>query len=142
MAASDIFADTSGFFALWDTSDEYHRAAVRLQQEFNAKKRRFVTSDYIVDETVTMLMVRHSREAAADFLQTINRTAVVRMEWIGPERFHKAVELFERHEDKEWSFTDCTSFALMRELGIREALTADQYFRQAGFASLLRRQGG
>lgn len=82
-------------------------------------------------------MRRHSHTAAADFLATVERSEALRLEWIGPERFHGAAALFRRHGDKEWSFTDCISFIVMRELRIRDAFTTDHHFEQAGFAALL-----
>ena len=110
MAAAEVFMDSAGFFALWDAGDEHHARAVRLQEELARKRRRFLTTEYIVDETVTLLRVRHSHGAAADFLGTIERSESLRLEWIGPERFHAAATLFCKRADKEWSFTDCTSF--------------------------------
>ena len=138
MAAADVFMDSAGFLALWDAGDEHHAAAIRLQEELVRKRRRFVTSEYVVDETVTLLLVRHSHEAASDFLDTTERSEALRLEWIGPERFHAAAALFRRHADKNWSFTDCVSFVIMRELRIRDAYTTDHHFRQAGFTSLLK----
>ena len=138
MAVADVFMDSAGFLALWDAGDEHHRAAVRLQAELLRGRRRFVTSEYVVDETVTLLLVRHSHEAASDFLDTIERSEALRLEWIGPERFHASAALFRQHDDKDWSFTDCVSFMVMRELRIRDAFTTDHHFRQAGFVPLLR----
>src|SRR5262249_48932073 len=135
---SDVFMDTSGFLALWDASDEHHAHALRLQSELNLHKRRFLTTDYIVDETATLLLVRHSHRAAADFLETTLETKVLCLEWIDSDRFHAAAELFRRHEDKQWSFTDCVSFTLMRELKLRDAFTSDRHFRQAGLNPLLK----
>src|SRR2546430_1944705 len=106
MASADVFMDTAGFLALWDASDEYHEKAIRLQNDLARKKRRFVTTDYILDETATLLLARHSHGAAADFLQTVTTTAALRLEWVDSERFHKAADFFTRHDDKEWSFTD------------------------------------
>ena len=63
----------------------------------------------------------------------------LRLQWIGPERFHAASALFQKHADKEWSFTDCVSFTTMRELRVRDAFTTDRHFKQAGFAPLLKR---
>lgn len=97
-----------------------------------------MTSEYVVDETVTLLLVRHSHAAAADFLDTIERSESLRLEWIGPDRFHAAIALFRQHSDKEWSFTDCVSFGMMRESRIREAFTTDHHFKQAGFVPLLK----
>lgn len=130
--------DSAGFLALWDAGDAHHTAAIRIQEDLVRKRRRFLTSEYVVDETVTLLLVRHSHQAAADFLDTIERSEELRLEWIGPERFHTAAGLFRRHADKNWSFTDCVSFILMRELRIREAFTTDHHFKQAGFAPLLK----
>jgi predicted nucleic acid-binding protein len=138
MASADVFMDSAGFLALWDASDEYHRAAARLQQELIHNRRRFVTSEYIVDETATLLLIRHSHAAASDFLNAVERSEALRLEWIGPERFHAAARFFQRHADKEWSFTDCVSFTVMRELRIRDAFTTDRHFTQAGFTPLLK----
>jgi len=55
MAARDVFMDSAGCLALWDASDEHHQAARRLQEELAGQRRRFVTSDYVVDETITCL---------------------------------------------------------------------------------------
>jgi predicted nucleic acid-binding protein len=137
MAAADVFMDSAGFLALWDAADEYHPAALKLQSELVQKGRRFLTSEYIVDETATLLLRRHSHKAASDFLDSIERSEALRLEWIGPERFFAGASFFRRHGDKEWSFTDCISFTLMRELRIREAFTTDHHFEQAGFEPLL-----
>jgi predicted nucleic acid-binding protein len=138
MAGADVFMDTSGFFALWNLSDQHHAKAVRVQEALIGKRRRFLTTEYVVDETVTLLRVRHSHAAASDFLDTVESSEALRVEWIGPERFHAAAMLFRKHNDKDWSFTDCVSFAVMRELRIRDAFTADHHFKQAGFGLLLR----
>ena len=138
MAAADVFMDSAGFLALWDASDEHHAAAARLQNELTRKRRRYVTSEYIVDETATILLIRHSHAAASDFLETVERSEALRLEWIGPARFYAAASLFRRHTDKEWSFTDCVSFTLMRELRIGDAFTTDHHFTQARPTPLLK----
>src|SRR5438552_3260659 len=104
MAAVDVFMDTAGFLALWDAADAHHKRATDLQGELTQSKRQFLTTDYIVDETVTLLLLRHSHEAAADFLQTVRTSESLRLEWVGADRFHTAADFFSRHDDKEWSF--------------------------------------
>ena len=138
MAAVDVFMDSAGFLALWDAGDEHHAAALVLQETLTRQRRRFLTTEYVVDETVTLLLVRHSHAAAVDLLDTIERSEALRLEWIGPARFHAAGALFRRHADKEWSFTDCVSFVAMRELQVRDAFTTDHHFKQAGLVPLLR----
>jgi predicted nucleic acid-binding protein len=137
MAGAEVFVDTAGFLALWDSNDEHHSKALSLQRDLAAKRHRFLTTDYILDETATLLLNRHSHEAAADFLDTSRRSEALRLEWVDPERFFAAASWFERHADKEWSFTDCVSFVVMRELKIRDAFTTDHHFTQAGFVALL-----
>ena len=138
MAGTDVFVDTAGFLALWDAADAHHKAALELQAGLGRRRRRFLTTDYVVDETVTLLLARHSHAAAADFLETVTTGESLQLEWTSPDRFHAAATFFARHEDKEWSFTDCVSFALMRELSIRDSFTTDRHFRQAGFIPLLK----
>lgn len=137
MGARDILVDTAGFLALWDATDEHHARAVELHVQLRRKNRGFLTTDYIVDETVTLLLVRHSHAAAADFLQTVTTSELLRLEWIDSERFRAAASLFVRHEDKQWSFTDCVSLVFMQELDLKDCFTTDHHFRQAGFNPLL-----
>lgn len=138
MAAADVLVDTAGFFALWDAADHYHSAAISLQEELLRKHRRFFTTEYVVDETTTLLLKRHSHTAAADFFATIETSTVIRLEWVGPDRFHAAGAFFRKYTDKEWSFTDCLSFVIMHELRVRDAFTSDRHFKQAGFVPLLK----
>lgn len=138
MAPRDVFVDTAGFLSLWDPGDACHAASITRQAELHANRRRFFTTEHVVDETVTLLLVRHSHEAATDFLTTIERSEALRLEWVGPERFQAAAMLSRRHKDKEWSFTDCVSFVVMRESRVMDAFTADHHFEQAGFVALLR----
>lgn len=137
MKANDVFMDTPGFLALWDSADDHHDQAVRLQSELMRKRRGFLTTDYVIDETVTLLLVRHSHGAASDFLRTVIASSRLTLEWIDSDRFHAAADLFERHDDKEWSLTDCVSFTLMHDLRLHDSFTTDHHFRQAGFNPLL-----
>jgi len=93
----------------------------------------FVTSDYVADETLTLLRIRLGIDAAETWWQQVDGSSRVRWENISPARADKARSLFFRYRDKSFSFTDCTSFTLMRELKLREALTTDHHFLQAGF---------
>ena len=61
-----------------------------------------------------------------------------RVEWTSDARFGKVRAFFRRHADKDWSFTDCLSFCVMKEFALPEALTADSHFEQAGFVALLK----
>jgi predicted nucleic acid-binding protein len=64
-------------------------------------------------------------------------SAACRIEWTDADRFSRCVEFFRKHADQDWSFTDCLSFLMMRELELRDALTKDAHFEHAGFIALL-----
>ncbi len=119
--------------------NQYHERAVQLQTDLSRKARHFLTTDYIVDETATLLLVRHSHAAAADFLQTVMTSPSVQVHWIDSDGFQRAARLFTQHDDKQWSFTDCVSFVLMHELRLTDSFTTDHHFSQAGFNVLLPR---
>lgn len=116
MAGLEVLLDTGGFLALWDARDEHHQRAVQLQAELARGHRRFITTDYVVDETVTLLLVRHSHAAAVDLLETIQSSEALRLEWVGPQRFHAAADFFSKHTDKEWSFNRLRQFCIDAEL--------------------------
>jgi len=73
MAGADVFVDSAGFLALWDAGDEHHGRAVQIQQDCANRSRRFESTEDIVDEKVTLLLVRHSHAADVDFFETIDR---------------------------------------------------------------------
>jgi uncharacterized protein len=92
-----------------------------------------VTTDFVVDETLTLTRFRLGLDAAESWYQQIDRSSRLRWERVDGDRFEKARHLFFRYRDKDFSFTDCTSFAVMRELRLTQALTTDSHFRQMGF---------
>lgn len=138
MSPEPVFADTSFFFALAARRDPAHKLARTVYARLLRAGRRLVTSDYVLDETLTLVKKRLSAVVALALLESVERSAAVDIEEIGALRFKSALTVFRKCADHEFSFTDCTSFALMRELKVREALTTDHHFDQAGFAALLR----
>jgi predicted nucleic acid-binding protein len=92
-----------------------------------------LSTDYVLDETLTLLRFRLGLDAAEAWWRAIEASPRVVWEWIDPPRSEKARAWFFRWSDKEFSHTDCTSFVVMRERRIRAALTSDQHFVQAGF---------
>lgn len=136
--ANEIFVDTSGFYALLIQGDDRHKEAKRVLGEARRRKRRFVTSDYVLDETATLLKARGYVHLLGDFFEKVLASQVCRIEWTDPDRFHDAQLHFLKHADQAWSFTDCLSFCLMNSLHLRDALTKDSHFHEAGFTVLLK----
>lgn len=139
MARGEAFADTSALYAAVDARDAHHRNAALLMRQLAQTGRMIVTTDYVIAETLNLAVARRGRIVADRLLQLLETSSGLRMEWIGPERFLAAKAFFRRHGDHGYSFTDCTSFIVMRDLQIRDALTSDRHFTEAGFRTLLKR---
>ena len=136
--ARESFVDTSGFYALLARDDDRHAAAVAVLARARDKRAVFVTTDYVLDETVTLLGARGHRNLVQRFLQITLHSPACRIEWTDVARFSKTADFLAKHIDHDWSFTDCLSFVVMKELGLHDALTKDSHFEEAGFTSLLR----
>jgi len=137
MASKSVFADTSFFFALVAKRDPAHQAAVSAYAKLLRARCRVVTTDYIIDETLTLTKARISAETALALLDRIETSEAITLEDIADRRFSAAKAFFRKHADHGYSFTDCTSFVLMNELEQTAALTTDGHFIEAGFQALL-----
>lgn len=131
---NQVFADTSFYVAAASPEDEAHGRATAWMNAFHGM---IVTSDFIVVELGNFFS-RVGQRSVFDSIHTYliadDRVTIVPA---SRELLDRGVELFRQRRDKNWSLTDCISFVIMNELGIREAATADQHFAQAGFVPLL-----
>jgi hypothetical protein len=135
--ARRTFVDTSGWYALIDRRDTWHTVAKAEVESLVAAGGRLVTTDYVVDEACTLTKARAGAHAAIRLLDLLRQTTGVTWEWVTSDRFARAEALFRKQRDQAYSFTDCTSFAIMRETRLDRALTSDEHFRIAGFTPLL-----
>ena len=137
MAAEPLFIDAGGFYALVSPQSESHELAVGIMQEAARQRRRAVTTDYIIDETATLLRARGLTRLLAEFFRLTDESHALTTEWVTPDRFSAARKFMLKHLDQEFSFTDCVSFVVMKELRLTDALATDNHFRIAGFNPLL-----
>ena len=137
MASREVFVDTSGLYALVDKNDAAHAASRDAVGKLLRAGSRLVVTDYVIDETATLAKVRGGSRIADRVLDLVEQSQGIRIEWIGPERFASTQAFFRRHSDHGYSFTDCSSFVVMRELGLARALTTDRHFVEAGVLPLL-----
>ncbi len=128
-----LFVDTSGWFALANGADPVHAASRSARDAHLTRGGILISTDFVMDETLTLLRVRLGIEAAERWWDLVSRSPRVVWEPIDAGRAQSARAWFFRWRDKEFSFTDCTSFVVMKELRIRRALTTDRHFAQAGF---------
>ena len=126
---SPDFVDTGAWFARFVPSDPDHAAA---RDWFARNTRPLVTTDYVVDELLTLLKVRGEYLRALEVGAALFAGDVCDLEWVTPADVGEARRVFSTYRDKGWSFTDCVSLAVMRRLGITVAATFDDHFRQFG----------
>jgi predicted nucleic acid-binding protein len=134
-----VFVDSSGLKANYDSGDDYHAKAGGLMRKIAARETEvssFVTTDYVLDEAVTLTRFAHSHGKAVELAEATLSSKFVKLVHCDEELFSEGMEVFERHSDKEWSLTDCVSFATMKRHGVRTAFTFDSHFKQAGFAMI------
>src|SRR5260370_11228634 len=121
------FVDTGAWTALFVPADPMHAAA---RSWFQDKRDRLITSDYVVDEVLTLLKTRFSTQAAIRAGQSLFGERHSTLVYLAQDDLRRAWKIFQTHRDKGWSFTDCTSFALMQRLRISAAFAFDQHFSQ------------
>jgi hypothetical protein len=128
-----LFVDTSGWYACASETDRAHATARSARDAWLDGGGLLVTTDYVLAETLTLLRRRLGLAATETWWEHVQATPRLRWEWVGMERVEKARAMFFHHRDKDYSFTDCTSFVVMKELKLKQALTTDKHFAQAGF---------
>ena len=128
-----MFVDTAAWVAVEDSSDRAGSAVRQAQDGWLSAGGLLLTTDYVIDETLTTSRFRLGLDAAEAWCLQIEGSARLRIESIDEPRRDRARALFFRYRDKDFSFTDCCSFVVMRELQIRRALTLDAHFRQMRF---------
>lgn len=129
------FIDTSAFVALVDRKDRNHLAAKRTLKSLAQKRTPLVTSTYVVDEVITLLRMRLGHGIAVRAGDALLASRMCRLLEVDAGTRDSAWHIFVRYADQTFSFTDCTSFALMRALESNEAFTFDRAdFSAAGFA--------
>jgi predicted nucleic acid-binding protein len=129
-----IFVDTSFWIALRLRRDARHSEAKELLERFDGIS--LVTSNHVRGETWTFLRRRGGHRGAVAYLDMLDETERVRVESVSEPHEEEALRWLRRHDEREYSYVDATSFALMRSLRIHEAFAFDGDFAAAGFTEL------
>lgn len=131
---SAIFIDTSYFLALVNSRDKYHQAAKNVAAQIAPP---FITSEAVLFELGNVLARPPHRQLAIQTLRMIRTDVAIEIVTVDPDLFNQTVAFYQSRPDKAWGLTDCSSFVIMQQRALREALTADKHFEQAGFKNLL-----
>ena len=128
------FADTFFFLALLSTDDQRHEEAIKTQ----AAGRPTVTTDFVLLELADHLCDSRNRALFVRFYAFLAGHRTTEVIPVTGELLRRGRELYAARPDKEWSLTDCTSFVVMTDRKLTDALTGDHHFEQAGFNALLK----
>ncbi len=129
-----IFFDSWGWIAVVDRKDPYHKTAKHFYEDYVNGGGIPITTDYILDEVLTVLRRRLTHQVVVKFGDGIFRAVTIEklhLKLIDNGRREKAWELFKKYQDKpNISFTDFTSFVVMSEFKIRNVFTGDDHFEK------------
>jgi predicted nucleic acid-binding protein len=132
-----IFVDSWAWLALANKRDRYHIVAAKAYNSIKENGSTMVTSDYVLDEVITSLFDKVDFDGALRFGEALLSDAKadqIHLEWIDEDRFNYAWLLRNVFRDKsDISFTDLTSFVVMKELDLSKVFTGDHHFEMANF---------
>ncbi len=134
-----VFVDSSALKANYDSRDDFHGKATELMRKIAARSTEitsFMTTDYVLDEAVTLTRFAHSHRKAVELAEATLSSRFVTVVYSDEGLFSEGMQIFRQHADKEWSFTDCVSFATMKRYSLGTSFTFDAHFKQAGFATI------
>jgi predicted nucleic acid-binding protein len=131
-----VFVDTSAFYALADTTEGNHPAALPIARGLAESRTRLVLSNFIRAEAHALILNRLGRHAADRFLSELGSAAHNTLVRVSEADEQAALALIARYQDRRFSITDATSFILMERLHITHAFTFDRNFVQYGLLTL------
>lgn len=132
-----VFVDSAAWIALLHRGDGLHARTIEVYRQLIADGRRLLTTSLVLVEVASAFAAPARRNLAAQLEERYHRTEIGELVWIDEDLYRRGWELYRARPDKEWSLVDCTSFVVMHERAISEALTSDHHFEQASFTKLL-----
>lgn len=140
MTMNKVFVDTSGWAEFLVQTEPFYLKAKRLMQQWYTDGTPVITSNYVLLELVALLTspLRIPRHQQIQVIETIKTSSWVTITHLDRTMDKMGWKLLTERQDKTWSLVDCTSFVIMQQHKILEALTTDHHFEQAGFIRLLK----
>lgn len=135
-----VFADTGFWIALLHKKDRWHQQAIKIYQLLQSQKRKIITSEMVLTEFLNFFSkfdpkIRKEAGLMVKRMQAHPNVIIINQ---NSQQFSQALELYLQRPDKQWSLTDCSSFQIMEDLQLIEAIAHDKHFQQAGFITLFK----
>jgi predicted nucleic acid-binding protein len=128
-----LFADTGSWVGIFDHTDPLRQIALPAFDRLLTEKAVIYTTDYVIAESITFLTAHRYHRVAVEFGLAVQSSPSVRITHVDSDLWQTAWSLFQKYDDKEFSFTDCTSFVVMQQLNITDVFGFDHHFEQMGF---------
>lgn len=132
----ETFIDTSAHIALINKKDQNHQRARDYYFENLSSGLKLISTNFVICETLNFLRSRISLQTATKFRNSVYSSNILEITYVSRDIEEEAFNIFKKYTDKDFSFTDCTSFATMKHLNLNAAFTFDKHFRQIGFEIL------
>jgi predicted nucleic acid-binding protein len=126
----DIFVDTSAFIAIRARDDANHKRAYDFLQRIKEEKLRLHTTNFILDEVYPYFS--RANEVAIEMAELIMNNPIITLHRVGVEDEDNAFRTLKEYGDKDFSYTDAASFAVMERLGLTIVFAFDEHFAQYG----------
>lgn len=135
MKPNRFFLDTAYVLALLNPNDTYHEQAKTMLPSMQSAREVWITEAVLIE--IGNALARSNRNAACAFIDSCYITPNVRVVSVDTSLLKRALDFYNNREDKDWGLTDSISFLVMTDQDLKEALTTDEHFQQAGFRALL-----
>lgn len=135
---NNCFVDSVGWIALLNADDELHQTTDSLYKELLLTGTMFMTSTAVLNEVANSLCKPKYRDAVVEFYRRLQNSLRIKAVFVDKSLWSQGWKLFEDRPDKSWSLTDCISREIMSKYKLKDVITNDVHFSQAGYNALLR----
>ena len=140
MMKNEYLVDTVCWIALLNADDELHQEVNLEYKRLLKSGFRFVSSTAVLNEVANSLCNPKYRGAVVEFYKRLKTSSHVEIVFVDENLWSSGWNLYENRPDKSWSLTDCISMVIMQEKGLKNVVTNDKHFNQAGFNAILRKK--
>ena len=132
-----IFVDTAAWIALLNKDDTLHARAQQIMKRLRRQRTRLVTTEFVLLEVADALSAPAHRTRTVEFINGLRQLRILLIIPASQNLWAEGWKLYSERRDKNWSLTDCSSFVVMKQLGLTQSFTSDHNFEQARFVKLL-----